>query len=59
MNLENLDPSLPVGAVDQHLTIEAACSEECRIENLGAVGSRQDDDADARIEPVHFGEELV
>src|SRR5262249_10848194 len=39
--------------------VEAARSQQGRIEHIRTVGGRQDDDALARAEPVHLGQNLV
>ena len=48
-----------VGLVDEHLAIEAARAEQRRVEHLGPVGRAHDDDALARVEAVHLGEQLI
>jgi hypothetical protein len=56
---QNVRTSLPVWPVDQHLTIEAPGAEQRRIEYLRAIGRGKNDDADARIEAIHFCEKLI
>ena len=48
-----------VGLVDQHLAVEAAGAEQGRVEHFGTVRRAHDDDALARVEAVHLGEQLV
>ena len=59
VDAENLFAAAHVGLVDEHLAIEAAGTEQRRVEHLGAVGRAHDDDPLARIEPVHLREQLV
>ena len=59
VHLENLDAALDVGVVDGHLAIEATGAEEGGVEDVRAVGRRDDDDAGVALETVHLGEELV
>ena len=47
------------GAADRHLAIEAARPQQRRIEDVGTVGRRDDDDALVRREAVHLDEQLV
>ena len=42
-----------------HAAVEAAGPEQRRIEHVGPVGGRQHDDAFARVEAVHLGQDLV
>ncbi len=56
---ENGFSAAEVGAVDEHLAIEAPRAEEGLVEDLGAVGGRHDDDAACGLESVHLDEELV
>jgi hypothetical protein len=59
MDAEDLFAAAHVGFVDEHLAIEAARAEQCRVEHLGAVGRSHNDDPLARVEPVHFREQLI
>src|ERR1700722_11234990 len=56
---EDLDASDLVGPVDQHLTVEAAGAQQCRIEDLGTICGCQQDDAGLRIETVELDQQLV
>ena len=49
----------PVGAVDDDLAVEAAGAQQGRVEDVGPVGGRDQDDVVLRLEPVHLDEELV
>ena len=59
VDAQDLLASLDVRLVDEHLAIEAAGAEQRRIEHLGPVGRAHDDDALARVEAVHLGEQLI
>jgi hypothetical protein len=59
MDPEDGRPARAVGAIDKHLTVEAAGAQEGRVEHLGAVGGREEDDALVGLEAVHLHEELV
>ena len=41
------------------LAVEASGPEQCRIEDIGAIGGGHDDDALRRLEAVHLREDLV
>ena len=59
VNAEDRLAPLHVRLVDQHLPVEAARAEQRRVEHLRPVGRAHDDDALARVEAVHLGEQLV
>ena len=59
VDAKNFLAAFDVRLVDQHLAIEAAGPKQRRVEHLGAVGGAHDDDALARVEPVHLGEQLI
>ncbi len=59
MNPQHRLASFDVGLVDQDLTIEAAWTEQGRVEHFGPVGCGHDDDRLARIEAVHFRQQLI
>ena len=48
-----------LGKLHVNLAVEAACTQECLVEDVGAVGGREDDYAGVCAETVHFGKELV
>ena len=48
-----------VGLVDEHLAIETSGPQQRGVEDLGSVRRAHDDDAFARIEAVHFREQLI
>ena len=52
---EDLHAADLVRPIDQHLAVEAAGAQQRRIEDLGPVGRRQQDQAGARIEAVELG----
>ena len=59
VHLEDLQPLAAVGLVDENLSVEAAGPQQGRIEHVGPVRGRHDDDALVRVETVHFDEQLV
>ena len=59
MNAEDGLSSFDVRLVDQHLAVEPSRAQQRRVEHFGAVRRGHDDDALARIEAVHLGEELI
>ena len=59
MHLENRAPGQPGPGADHDAAVEAARSQQRRVEHVGAVGGRQDDDAFAGVEAVHLGQDLV
>ena len=48
-----------VGTLHDDAPVEAARAQQRRVEHVGAVGGGQDDDAFARVEAVHLGQDLV
>src|SRR5262249_6296621 len=59
VHAQDLLATLDVGARDDHLTIEAPRTQKRRVERVGAVGGRDEDDALVRLEAVHLHQELV
>ena len=59
MHFEVLLPALQVWPVDHHLTVEAARTQQRRVQDLRPVGRCQEDDAFLCIEAIHLGQELV
>src|SRR2546422_996606 len=59
VNAKNLLASVDVGRADGHLTVEASGTQQRRIENVRAVGRRDDDDALIGREAVHLDEQLI
>src|SRR3954463_11971601 len=59
--MDGEDPfaSLHVGPIDDDAPIEAAGTEECGIEHVGAGGRRDENDAFIRFEAVHLDEQLI
>ena len=53
------EPLLEVGEGDDDLPVETARPEQGRVEDVGAVGGRDDDDALGRVETVHLVQHLV
>ena len=59
VDLEDLFAATDVGTIDDDAAIEAAGTEKRGIENVGAVGRGDEDDAVVGLEAVHLDEELV
>ncbi len=59
VNLEDFFAATDVGTIDDDAAIEAAGAKEGGIENVGAVGRGDEDDAVVGLEAVHLNEELV
>ena len=59
VDAENLLAAAHVGLVHEHLPIETARAQQRGIEHLGPIRRAHDDDALARVEPVHLGEQLI
>ena len=57
--LKDLLPALDVGIVDRYLAVKPAGTQQRGVENIGAVGRRNDDNALAVGETVHFDEQLI
>jgi hypothetical protein len=50
---------LTSGTVDDDAAIEATGAQQRRVEYVGSVGCRDQDDAFVRLEAIHFDEQLV
>ena len=59
MDLENTLAALEVRVVHHDLAVETAGTQQRRVENVGAVGGRDDDDVGAGFETVHLDQNLV
>ena len=59
MHLENRLTSAHIRLVHNDLTIEAARTQESRIEDIRTVRRRDDDDSLVRGKPIHLHEQLV
>ena len=59
VHLEDLLAALEVGGVDADLAVEAARAQQRRVEDVGAVRRRDEDDVGLRVEAVHLDEQLV
>src|SRR5207249_3829063 len=59
VELEDLGPSLGVGLLDQNVPVEAAGTQQCRIEDVGTVRRGDDDDAGGHVEAVDLDEKLI
>ena len=59
VHLEDLAAAVAVGPVDDDLAVEAARAQQRRVEDVGPVRGRDQDDVVLQLEPVHLDEELV
>src|SRR5262245_5219590 len=59
MQAQDLLTALPIGPIDQHLTIKTAGTEESLVQNFRPIRGRENADALARIETVHLDEQLI
>jgi hypothetical protein len=59
VDAEDLFAALDVGTVDDDATVEAAGTEQGRVEDVGTVGGGDENDAVVGLEAVHFDQELV
>ena len=59
VDLQNFHTAFLVGIVYRHLTVKAARTQQRRVEDIPAVGSRHDDDAFVDGETVHLHQQLV
>src|SRR5437660_708318 len=59
VHVEDGAATLEVGVVDDDLTVEATWAQQRGIENVGAVGGRDEDYAGTRVEAIHLHEQLV
>ncbi len=59
VDLQDAFTPADVGQRHHHAPVEAARSQQRRVEHIGAVGGGDQDDAFVRFEPVHFHQQLV
>ena len=59
MDRQNALTALHVGTVDHDAAVEAARAEQRRIQHVGSVGRRDQNDPFVRFKAVHLHEELV
>ncbi|HLC34971.1 MAG TPA: hypothetical protein VJJ70_08245, partial [Anaerolineales bacterium] len=59
MDAENLFAALDVGAWHDHAAVETARAEKRRVENVGAIGGGDEDDAFIAFETVHLDQQGV
>ncbi len=59
VDLEDLGAAREVGGVDADLAVEAARAQQRRVEDVGSVGRRDQDDSTAHVESVHLDQQLV
>ena len=59
MHLENRGAAGAVGTLHHDAPVEAAGSQQRRVQDVGTVGGGQDHDSLPRVEAVHLGQDLV
>ena len=59
VDLEDVLAAFAVGAVDDDLAVEAAGPQQRRVEDVGPVGGRDQDDVVLHFEAVHLDQQLV
>ncbi len=59
VDLEDAEAALEVGPVDDDLTVEATRAQQRRVEDVGPVGGRDQDDVVLDVEAVHLDQQLV
>ena len=59
MHLEDRAAAADIGAVEHDVPVEASGAEQRRVEHVGPVGGRDDDDVLVGLEAVHLDQELV
>src|SRR5574337_1445696 len=59
MHLEDLLPTLDIGAIEGHLSVETPGPEQGWIEDLRTVRRGHDDHALVRVEAIHLHQQLV
>ena len=59
MNLQDAFAPPNVRTIDHHATVKAAGPEERRVQHVGTVGRRDQDDAFVRFEAVHLHQQLI
>ena len=59
MHAQDLLAALYVRTVDRDLTVKTAGTQQCRIQNVGAVGGSDQDDRLALLKTVHLDQQLV
>ena len=59
MNFQNLLTAADIGQRNHDLTVKAARTQQCGVENVGAIRGSDHDDAAVGVETVHLDEHLV
>ena len=59
VHLENRQATGHVRVVHGHLAVKATGAQQRRVEDVGPVGGRDDDDVGALLEAVHLDQDLV
>ena len=59
MNLEQADTSLVVRAIHRNMPIESSRAKKGRVQDVGTVSRRHDDDRLALLKAVHLAQDLI
>src|SRR5699024_9633960 len=59
VDLEDVAAPVHVGAVHDDLPVETARTQQCRVEDVGAVGGGDEDHTALDVEAVHLHQQLV
>ena len=59
MHLEDGEPAFDIRGIHLNLAVETTRAHQGRIEHIGTVRGRDDNDAAVSLEAIHFGEQLV
>ena len=59
MDLQDFLPSGDVGQIDEDLAVEAARSQQGRVQDVGPVGGGDDDHVGLVVEAIHLDQDLV
>ena len=59
MDLQNFLPALDIRDRHNHLTVKTARPEQGRVQDIGPVCGRNQDDPFIRFKTIHFNEQLI
>ncbi len=59
VHLEDLFAPADIRQADHHLAVEAARTQQRRVQNVRTVGGSDDDDAIVHLEAIHLHQQLV
>ena len=59
MHFQNFRPAAHIRAVDRNLTIESAWPQQGRVQYIGPICRRDQNDAFRGLEPIHLNQQLI